>query len=265
MITTDKKTHKAELEKVIKTHKEKSNFFIKKFVDLEEHNKFLSQQQTVMMAEDEINKESIKKTEREILRVRGINEEMKKAICDCKEDLQIKVDALNAARSVNFNMSEDVKKLQEKIFLGNEKLQNLEEQSNSKCIEIKDLKKSLGNVMQELSDEKNEMRLIKEKISQSKISNENLTKKLESVNLEFQKKVMEQKKFEQEFENIKQELQVQRDQLKCCEKDNKTLLIDQMHLNREKNSLQLELDEARKQLAKIKKAGLLRRLFKRYK
>ena len=61
--------------------------------------------QTVMMAEDKKNKESIKKTEREIQRVRGINEEMKKAICDCKEDLQIKVDALNAARSVNFNMS----------------------------------------------------------------------------------------------------------------------------------------------------------------
>ena len=65
------------------------------------------------------------------------------------------------------------------------------------------------------------MRLIKEKMSKSKIYNENLTKKLESVNLEFQQKIMEQKKFDEEFENIKQEV--------SCAKFNIKIIFPKVH------------------------------------
>ena len=69
----------------------------KKEQQKQRRNKFISSQplciSTAVIAEDKVNKESMRKTEREIQRVRRINEEMKIAIGDCKEDVQIKVDA----------------------------------------------------------------------------------------------------------------------------------------------------------------------------
>lgn len=263
-MTEQKIQNDYELKSLNKKHQEKLNFLTVKLSELELTQKQLHNKHTTLKDEDKKSKLEIIGLSQQLKQCKKTNQRYEIDIHVCKEKLIVCIKELKEAETENSKKKDEIEALKLAVNHGELVLERLNEEKNKSVNELGLLENSLVEMNKKLSDEKVQVNTMKNKLVEMV---DNQRKKEQDVrNLIAALKKVHKKNEETDLEvkKVMNKLESQGMVISTQEKENKKIEIENKRLQNDKSEVLNELLAVRQQLAKVKKAGFFRRLFKKY-
>ena len=256
--------HSHEL-KVVKSRQEEDLTCLKaKLNGLEAENKELVERNELMAENEKKSKLMVKELEARVGEMTDNNKKLTADLEAMKDEQEQCLKRLGVTRAENNKVKEEIEALTQAATTNKENVSRLRQEGCRLSEEAECLEECLVEVKTGLRNEKVVIDDLKKKlgelVSKRKRSDEDLT----SLKANIKEVDEDKKRTELQIQKVNEELESQAAEISTRNEENEKARKERDRLREEKTNMVEELLQVQQQIAKVKRAGFFRRLFKKY-